>query len=165
MIRFVTIVMLAMPLPVAAQGIAYTDTQTQSCLDNLGAGQSMSDCAGLSANACMEANDAGYTTVGMGGCLDGELKFWDAMLNEEYQTLLKRAKDNDAEMKELGATVLSVADALVAMQRAWIPFRDEACSYERSLWGGGTGGGPATLQCLLELTATQAERLSRRLGD
>ncbi|MDW3222303.1 MAG: lysozyme inhibitor LprI family protein [Paracoccaceae bacterium] len=165
MIRILTIFMLMMPLQLAAQGIAYSDAQTQTCLDTLSEGGAMTDCVGLSAGACMEANDAGYTTAGMGGCLSGELKLWDTLLNSEYQIVLKQAKDTDAEMKDLGATVPSITDALVAMQRAWIPFRDEACAYEHSLWGGGTGGGPATLQCLLELTAAQAERLSRRMGD
>lgn len=165
MIRALVLLPFLMPLPLAAQGIVYSDAQTQSCLEDLSGDATMTDCAGLSSAACIAANDAGYTTVGMGGCLDGELRFWDAFLNAQYQTVLKRAKDSDAEMKELGATVPSTADALVAMQRAWILFRDEACAYERSLWGGGTGGGPATLQCLMELTADQTERLSRRLGE
>ncbi|WP_262386390.1 hypothetical protein ROLI_011990 [Roseobacter fucihabitans] len=165
MIRFWTLFILALPLPLAAQDIAYSDRQTQSCLDRLSDDAALSDCVGLSANGCMEANAAGYTTVGMVGCLEGELMLWESLLNAAYQKVLRQAKATEAEMLELGATVPSMSQALVAMQRAWMPFRDATCAYERSLWGGGTGGGPATLQCLLELTALQTARLSRRFGE
>ena len=49
-----------------------------------------------------------------------------------------------------------VADALREMQRAWIVFRDKACTYEASLWQGGTGRGPAAINCLMQQTARQA---------
>jgi uncharacterized protein YecT (DUF1311 family) len=42
------------------------------------------------------------------------------------------------------------------MQRAWIEFRDKACTYEAALWQGGTGQGPAAISCLMEQTARQA---------
>ena len=45
------------------------------------------------------------------------------------------------------------------MQRKWIDFRDAACAFEASKWGGGTGGGPAATQCHLTLTAQQYLRL------
>ena len=96
----------------------------------------------------------------MGGCLDRELKFWDGKLNENYQIQLTRAKAADTENREYNANLASQEEALRAMQRAWITFRDAACDYERSTWGGGTGGGPATLGCLMELTGQQALRLA-----
>ena len=39
--------------------------------------------------------------------------------------------------------------------KRWIGYRDATCDYERSQWGGGTGGGPATLGCLMRLTGEQ----------
>ena len=45
------------------------------------------------------------------------------------------------------------------MQRSWIAFRDAACSYEASRWGGGSGAGPAATGCVMQLTARQALRL------
>jgi len=35
-------------------------------------------------------------------------------------------------------------------------FRDKACTYEASLWQGGTGRGPAAINCLMQQTARQA---------
>ncbi|WP_298912887.1 lysozyme inhibitor LprI family protein [uncultured Roseobacter sp.] len=165
MIRALALGLALSAAPALAQGILYSDAQTRSCLDELPVGAALSDCAGLSSAICMQANDAGHTTVGMGGCLDGELTFWDALLNETYQAVLQDARQMDAEMRELGSAAPAQAPALVAMQRAWITFRDEACAYERTKWGGGTGGGPATLQCLMELTADQTDRLSRQWGE
>ena len=87
----------------------------------------------------------------MSGCLDRELQYWDAKLNENYASALRRARDADGDTD--GAPS---ATALREMQRAWIPFRDATCDYERSQWGGGTGGGPATSSCLMRLTGQQA---------
>ena len=42
------------------------------------------------------------------------------------------------------------------MQRAWIAYRDARCGYEYSLWQGGTGGGPASVACYMEVTGEQA---------
>ena len=52
------------------------------------------------------------------------------------------------------------------MQRAWIGWRDATCDYERAQWGGGTGGGPATVACLMRLTGEQALYLETvRMGQ
>lgn len=135
-------------------GLVYSDDHTLSCL---GAGTHMAEyeaCIGVSANACMEDTAGGFSTYGMGGCLSRELEFWDARLNQVYQSQMARAKQTDNDM-DAGEGVPSQAKALRAMQRAWIPFRDATCDYERSQWGGGTGGGPAALSCLLTMTAKQ----------
>lgn len=122
------------------------------------------DCIGKAADACMATPD-GQTTVGMGYCLGAEWEWWDARLNVAYGELMRQHKATDAEMAGLGASVPSLADALRAMQRAWLPFRDAACDYERANWGGGTGGGPATAGCLMVQTGRQALALEARLGQ
>jgi uncharacterized protein YecT (DUF1311 family) len=71
----------------------------------------------------------------------------------------------DAELKELGLAEPSTSAALRDMQRTWIAYRDAACAYERSQWGGGTGGGPATADCLMRMTAAQALALEQRLAQ
>ena len=110
----------------------------------------------------MESHPSGYTTVGMGYCLDRELSYWDGRLNAAYAQVMAKDKAVDAEMTALGSAAPSLSESLRAMQRAWIPFRDASCDYERAQWGGGTGGGPATLSCLMYMTARQALLLEIR---
>ena len=145
--------------PVLAQELPYSDVQTLQCLQYAANPDAQTACIGLSSSACMNT-ELGGTTVGMGGCLDAEWQLWDRMLNQNYQLRMAEAKQIDAEMRDIGATVPSQASALRAMQRAWITFRDASCDYERSKWGGGTGGGPATVACWLELTGQQALALA-----
>lgn len=111
-------------------------------------------CIGVAADPCMNAPGA-YSTVGMGYCLSRELDHWDALLNDSYQAVLAQAEAADAEMAEFGSAAAEQAPLLRAMQRSWISYRDAACSYEGSRWGGGTGAGPAGTQCALTLTARQ----------
>ncbi|WP_149866415.1 lysozyme inhibitor LprI family protein [Tropicimonas marinistellae] len=154
------------PLAVSAQETPHFDpTPALSCLAGAPDFVAQQACIGVAAEACMASNEMGYTTVGMGYCFDQELVFWDARLNAAYGPLMQREKAMDAEMTQLGATVPSLAEALRGMQRAWIPYRDATCDYERAQWGNGTGGGPATLACLMDLTGRQALELERRLND
>ena len=148
----------ALAFPAGAQTLEYSPEATETCLQDGRA----ADCIGASAKVCIEAPD-GYTTVGMGYCLDQELKWWDARLNEVYGRLREADRADDAEMKELSSNIPEKAPALRDMQRAWIPFRDALCDYERVQWGGGSGSGPATLQCLMEETARQTLRLEARM--
>lgn len=147
-------------VPGNAQDLTFTPDATLSCLD----ADATETCIGRAAQACIETPD-GYTTVGMGFCYDAERRFWDDRLNAAYQALLHREAALEAEMTEIGATVPPTVAPLREMQRAWIPFRDAACDYERVQWGGGTGQGPATAACLMQETGRQALRLERRLSE
>ncbi|ASM72687.1 MULTISPECIES: lysozyme inhibitor LprI family protein [Roseobacteraceae] len=143
---------LAAPVtPLAAQDLAFTSTITASCLSNAPDMAGQMACIGTSANACMEDTPGGFSTVGMSGCLDRELQYWDAKLNENYGAARTRARADDDYLNGTPSET-----ALRDMQRAWITFRDATCDYERAQWGGGTGGGPATVGCLMRLTAMQA---------
>ena len=141
-------------------GSAFLPVETEACLAGP---EESSACVGRSEEACIASPD-GYTTVGMGFCLGRELDYWDARLNAAYGALREVEARADAEMRELGATVPSMANSLRAAQRAWIAFRDADCAYELSQWGGGTGGGPATTQCLMQLTGERALALEGRLA-
>lgn len=147
---------LACGAQVNAQEVVYTPAATEACFANIVEGQNPDTCIGVSALACMEANEGGMSTVGMGDCLNRELEYWDARLNDIYHRVRAAAKATDTEMEEIGASVASQADAMRDMQRAWIAYRDATCEYERTMWGGGTGGGPATVACHMKLTAEQA---------
>ena len=113
-------------------------------------------CIGLISGDCMENNDGGDTTVGMGFCMDAERIYWDAKLNSTYKELVTIERKNDLEAKSEGWNAPEKLPPLKEMQRQWIGYRDALCEYERSQWGGGTGGGPAILSCLAGETARQA---------
>ena len=138
-----------------AQDLRFDIVDTLACLDRAEGPHAAAGCVGAAAEACIGATDLGGTTVGMGGCIDLELSYWDDRLNAAYRALRAKERAEDAEMAGMPGAA-SQADALRAMQRAWIPFRDATCDYERAQWGGGTGGGPAALGCLMRLTGQQA---------
>lgn len=142
--------------PLTAQDLRYSEDATVACIYAAPTQAGQRVCIGQSAQACMSATSDGGTTVGMGGCLDRELQYWDGRLNVAYRALMKKAKRVDSEMAGSGATVPKLEPALRQMQRDWIPWRDATCDFERAQWGGGTGGGPATLSCLMRLTGEQA---------
>jgi uncharacterized protein YecT (DUF1311 family) len=135
-------------------------TLIDHCLDKASASETPDHaaCIGAASGPCMES-PGGYSTVAMSYCLGEELEVWDRKLNDSYRRVLASAKDADAEMAELGSAAEKQEPLLKQMQRDWIAFRDAACAYERSRWGGGTGGGPASVDCSLQLTAQQYLRL------
>ena len=100
----------------------------------------------------------------MGFCADAELNYWDAKLNAVYKKLVEAEKANDAEAKKEGWSAPEKLAPLKDMQRKWIGYRDALCDYEYSQWGGGTGGGPAIISCLMGETARQALILENYLA-
>lgn len=120
-------------------------------------------CAGEAANHCMEANEGGGSTVGMGACLDKEHAWWDARLNDAYREISARERADDEEADAGGWNAPRKLPALKEMQRAWIKYRDTLCEHEAVQWGGGTGAGPAYLSCLMGETARQYFVLADRL--
>jgi len=150
----IILALLAAPLtaPLAAQELSFSSLATEACLSSAENAAERAVCAGEAANACMRDTPGGYATVVIGGCFSLELDWWDAKLNAIYQVRLKEAQAFDATIPDY---LPSQVEALRAMQRAWIPFRDEKCGFERTQWGGGTGAGPAFLACLMHETADQ----------
>lgn len=142
--------------PAMAQEPVFDATVTASCTDAVSTLPQQRDCIGAAAQACMESADSGYTTVGMTTCLGQELEYWDGRLNAAYQARMTEAKQTDAANTAAGLSESSLAQTLRAAQRAWIPWRDATCLFERAQWGNGTGGGPAALSCRLHMTAEQA---------
>ncbi|MEO0665056.1 MAG: lysozyme inhibitor LprI family protein [Pseudomonadota bacterium] len=156
--------LIALATPVAGQELVFDPGATASCVAAQETDHAALLCVGRSATACMDLTEGGTTTVGMGGCLDRERAYWDTELNAAYQDALADAQRIDAEAAEYGFRTPPMEEALRAMQRAWISYRDELCTFERSKWGGGTGGGPATAGCLMQETARQTLLLRRGVG-
>ena len=152
-----TIVALAFGTSALAQEeMVFSPAVTEACLFDMAEGADPATCVGASANACMDSFPGGSTTPGMAGCFFEESKYWDGRLNASYKKVKAKAEAIDTEMQEIGSSAASQADALRDMQRAWITFRDKTCEYEYSLWGGGTGGGPAINACHMHMNAKQA---------
>jgi uncharacterized protein YecT (DUF1311 family) len=164
--KLVLALALILPSSATAQELSFSPVAVEICLANTTDEVENRFCVGRSAEKCMTDTPGGETTVGMSGCLDREWQYWDARLNIAYQDLMGSAKRSDQVMVDLGSAVGAQQEAaLRAMQRAWIGFRDAACDYEYSLWGGGTGGGPAITQCMMLETGWQALRLEARLAQ
>ena len=101
---------------VSAQDLAFSPAAVEACLSSAASEPDQRACIGLSARACMADTPGGDTTVGMGGCLDREWRYWDARLNAAYKHTMAQSKAIDSEMADLGATVPSQSDALRDMQ-------------------------------------------------
>lgn len=165
MIRLAFCLALFTATPVLAQdnaepALAFDPALVDACLDSAGERQAQDQqpawesCIAAAAGPCLDGPD-GSTTVGTSMCFSQEYDIWDAKLNEAYQALLSEAEATDKEMAELGSAAEKQVPHLRDMQRNWIALRDAACGYERSRWGGGTGGGPAATECMMRLTAQQ----------
>ncbi|MBD3678125.1 MAG: DUF1311 domain-containing protein [Rhodobacteraceae bacterium] len=137
----------------SAQDMTFSPAATEECLAESG---DRNGCVGQSAELCMEDSPGGYSTMGMNACIRLELEYWDDRLNVAYGELMAQEKTMDAELAADGTQVSSVAEALREMQRAWIPFRDASCAYERARWTNGSGAGPAEASCLMVMTGRQA---------
>lgn len=152
--------------PALAQEVSFDPAGTAACVAGVSTLPERRACIGVSAEACMESAPSGFTTVGMSTCTAAELEYWDGRLNAAYQARRAEARDVDAENVAIGASGPSLSEALLAAQRAWIPWRDATCAFERAQWGAGTGAGPAGLSCLLHMTAEQALYLEfTKLGE
>lgn len=152
MTRLFMAILTCMTSPALAQDLTYSNIHTEACLQEaLGAGETL-NCIGASANQCMRETEGGSSTVGMGGCLDQERAYWDERLNDAYVRLLVQQADD-----------VGMNEKLRDMQRAWITYRDARCDYEFAQWGGGTGGGPAVLACLMQATGEQTLLLEQNL--
>ena len=96
------------------------------------------------------------TQVEMTACADRAYRSADADLNAAYREALDRARRLDE-----GGHAAAVPNAVLLRdaQRAWMPFRDAACSAEAGTWGNGSGASVAYLWCLERLTVDRTRGL------
>lgn len=107
------------------------------------------DCAGVGQESCLAYAEAEHGEIALVdrhlNCLDAEWQAWETKLTETYDALKATEEARGADR----------TDALVAMERDWIAFRDARCAYDRITNGGGTGGVLAEPTCKLNETARQ----------
>lgn len=115
-----------------------------ACLSLPAAAQEI-DCA--NAMAQMELNQCAYD--------DWEAA--DAELNDAYQEAMALLRDWDA---NLPADEQGGAEALLAAQRAWITFRDQACAAEGYAMKGGSAEPLLVYGCMRVLTEERTAHLT-----
>ena len=147
--KFAAVIALIAPSVVIAQEGMFTPTATEACLE---ANEQSEDCVGASAQICMEVSRGGYSTAGMTRCVQSETEYWNERLDFAYSALMTEYQGE-----------VELADALRAMQTAWMDYRDAACHYARSQWDGGSGGVTAAAGCRLHLSAEHALTLEAGL--
>lgn len=97
------------------------------------------------------------TQVEMTGCASLAYEAADAELNAAYKAARAEARRRDAADP---SAVPPNETLLQEAQRAWIPFRDRACTAESTLAHGGSMQNQIYLLCLERLTRTRTQDLN-----
>lgn len=101
---------------------------------------------------CMDR--AGGSTMPMLDCLRGETARWDQRLNTAYRAIMNNRDVSDA-----------TRNSLREAQRAWITYRDAACTTAGNLEAeGGSLALIVTGDCVLRMTAQRAAELDGGLA-
>lgn len=120
-------------------------------------------CVGRQADDCFVRNNGGPNMV-LAACQEAELAAWDASLNRVYQELLGLTKAAQAE--DVGYAPGQLTDAVRAMQRSWIVYRDATCGLAVARAAPfGSAAGPASNGCHMRETARQFFELNRIAGE
>ncbi|MFN4057138.1 MAG: lysozyme inhibitor LprI family protein [Roseinatronobacter sp.] len=144
--------LILLSLPASAQDLRFDIAPSLQCLEAAPDTNAAKMCIGEAAGTCMEVNQA-FHTYSMSFCLDSELAYWDGVLNDSYQKLRAALEVSDKSLLDhLPKQAVSLRD----MQRAWIAYRDQRCSFEAALMQGGTASSTAYLACAMQLTGEQA---------
>ncbi len=121
-------------------------------------------CIGQMSGACMEAEEGGYSTLGMSSCTNAEAQAWDRYLNLEYKATVAGLRAMDTEEAAYFPEFAKRVENLRTAQRAWITFRDSECGLAYAMWGSGSMRNIAWASCQLEMTATRTIEL-KFLGE
>ena len=153
--------LICLGLPAMAQDFTYDPAILSGCLAT--EKDQPEICIGRGSTDCI-AGEGGTSTVGVVACLNAERDQWAQLMDTSYDALMTEAESADAEMEQLGSAADRQVPHLEAMQKNWAAYRDEACIWEASRWGGGSGAGPAAAGCDMRLTGQQAAML-KVIGD
>jgi len=99
---------------------------------------------------------AAMTQTDMVVCAQSEYEAADADLNDAYRFAMEKAKGLDAFMPDLKPGFVNV---LRDAQRAWIPFRDKACTAQAYKYSGGSMERLEYVTCLTMMTERRTDDL------
>ena len=156
--------LLLMATTAAAEDLPFSPDATVDCLADASDHGAREACIGRAAEACY-SREGIYSNFAIGVCFGAEADYWDARLNTAYATLIGTEIALAEDLEKDGVFAPDAVTALRDMQRAWMPFRDAACWYEVTTWGGGSGSGPASAECLMHMTGRQALALEARVEE
>lgn len=156
---FRALFLLSLSTPAAAQSADPTPYRKafDTCLSSAEDSREQADlCVGKVSSACMEAEDGGYSTLGMTSCTMMENGLWDGVLNADWPRHRAAAHAQDEAERPYfdGAFTTAEQDLLVA-QRAWIAFRDADCAAAGSSWGSGSMRHIEYAACMLGHTSAR----------
>jgi uncharacterized protein YecT (DUF1311 family) len=116
--------------------------------------------SGQAAHALDPTCDDEVTQSGLNECAYAYWQTRDAELNDAYAGAMEVAKQWDAALpaKERGAV-----ESLRAAQRAWIIFRDNACTTEGYAMKGGSAEPMVVYGCKEQLTAQRRDQLQNMI--
>jgi uncharacterized protein YecT (DUF1311 family) len=153
-LSIVTCLIFAFPVSGFAQSVIYSTGRMTAAVP----GQKTQNMPriGSMARDCIAASPEGQTTAGTVACLKAELALWSERLDDSYDALLKQRQAEDAYLDELESSAERTAPLLQAQFDHWQAYRDATCRFEVAIWAGGSGAGPASVECHMRLTAVQA---------
>jgi hypothetical protein len=140
----------ALPAPASAREMT---SPVENCLLSAGDHQAAQNtCVGQFASNCIENTPGGETTAGMVQCVESERWQWENVRGAAVITL--RANETPGQ--------LSLLDASLTEHRRWA---DARCSYEASIYEGGSLSIVIAAQCMRDAVAEHAIYLRNRYSE
>lgn len=135
------------------------ESAMEACMHQASIGtKSEQACIGVMIDHCPE--NIG-TTVDILGCIEPELRYWDARLNAVYDDLIAAYEAQDAFMDD----DRPITGLMRTTQLHWISWRDAKCGFEYQKYRGGTMGRISGAYCQMEETARRVFELQDLLAE
>ncbi|POZ61879.1 lysozyme inhibitor LprI family protein [Chromobacterium alticapitis] len=99
------------------------------------------------------------TTLEINDCMQKQFEGKDKLLNQRYQDLLQKLRQDDAETADKDKP----SRMLMQAQRKWIAFRDADCDAKYQIYIGGTIRNAVYLGCKIERTEQRIKELDPAL--
>ena len=150
----------ALAIPVGAKAQGFDPAPVLACLEDPMRDES---CIGAGALACIDAPDDDAVTDRLTACHQGELAWWDGLLQREGAAMLLAQAGIDADLATLPRFADRPAGAalLQSTLESFAAWRDSLCAYEAlQFWN--TDGEAFTLaECRMRLTGDMVLNLRR----